>query len=89
MTTIDKYMPSQGGLGGVWNKGTTAVGSVLETLGEAPGDVLGTWQILIYAGIAIGGAVLLMIAFSFVNGKQDMSAIAGAVTAAALKKPPV
>lgn len=82
MTTIDKYMPSQGGLGGMWNQGTSSLGNVFKTLGDAPGKLMDWGNVLIYGGVIVVGGVLLMIAYSFASGKQslgDVAAIAKAV----------
>jgi hypothetical protein len=76
---LDKYMPSQGGIVGVWNSGTNGISNITKTIGTLPENLVGKgmeWgNVLMYGGVIIIGGVLLLIAFSFASGKQDMAAV--------------
>jgi hypothetical protein len=80
MSLVDKYAPPQGGgVSGLWLKGTQATTSFMTSLGNA-GNVLGDWgNALVYGGIVVIGGAVLMIAFSFVSGKQNIAEIAKVV----------
>lgn len=84
---LDKYMPSQGGVVGVWNSGTNGLSNIFNTVGTLPGNIVGKgkeWgNVLMYGGVIIIGGVLLLIAYSFASGKQDMAAVTTAAGALA------
>lgn len=80
MSLIDKYTkPSKGGLGGLWNSGTSAVSNFAEDMGGGLGKLGGWVDILMYGGIIIVGGVLLMVAWSFASGTQNFADVARAV----------
>jgi hypothetical protein len=85
-TVIDKYRPSQGGIGGLWNQTTAATGSLFGSVAQGANNLAGAtgnfgdWgNALIYGGVAVIGVVLILIAFSFTTGKQNIAQIATAV----------
>jgi hypothetical protein len=79
MAAIDKYMPTQGGIAGLFNRGTTAMGNFWTGLGDLPKratDKADEWgDVLIYGGVIAIGAVLILLAYSFVNGKQNLGQV--------------
>ena len=81
-TLIDKYTPQQGGgLGGLWNTGTKAAGNLMTSIGGI-GDTANRWgDALIYGGIAIAGAIVLFVGYSFASGTQKIGDIATVVKA--------
>jgi hypothetical protein len=81
MSLIDKYMPTQGGIGGLWNQGTSAMGTVASNIAGLTGSFSGWGDMVIYGGIAIVGIVLILIAYSFSSGKQSFGDVAQIVKA--------
>lgn len=81
MSIIDKYMPTQGGIGGLWNQGTAAMGTTATNIAGVTGKFGGWGDMVIYGGVAVIGVVLILIAFSFSSGKQSFGDIAQIVKA--------
>lgn len=78
---INSYLPQSSGLGGLWYSGTGAASNAMTSLGNLPDKFQGWGDWLVIGGVIVVGGVLLMIAYSFASGKQNMGDIAAIVKA--------
>lgn len=70
---------ANGGLVGIWSSGTGGVATVMDNASELTGEFKKWGSAIIYGAVITIGGVLLLLAYSFASGRQDLSGTVGGV----------
>ena len=92
MSILKAYLPNKGGIGGLWNQGTSGMSDLFtgtvssinkgtDGLANLPKTAQNWGSAIMYGGVVIVGGVLLMIAYSFASGTQSIGDVAKVVEA--------